>query len=464
MKAMAAEAMGSASVMPPLVFPKRSDLHQVLVVDDEIGMRSALESSFLRQGWKVESACGVGDALARFRRHLHPLVITDIRMPDGDGFAVMREIRALAPQTAVILLTAYGNVPDAVNAMRDGAFDYLIKPVAFEPLENTARRLLEQATNGGGAILVGNAPAWRRAVNRAQQVAATDADILIQAESGTGKELVARMIHSLSPRRERPFIAVNCAAFPDSLLESELFGYAKGAFTGAVGSKPGKFELAHGGTLLLDEVGEMPLPVQPKLLRALQEREFDRLGDTRTVKVDIRVIATTNRPLEAMVKEGRFRADLYYRLNVIPLSLPPLRDRGDDVRALAEHFTRQYALPGRVPAMREEFVERLCRHDWPGNVRELANLMRRAVALSPDEIGLEVLDPMEMPQIAPGSAAQLRPGVSLEEVERKLIEITLEATGGNRSRAAEMLGVSLRTVRNKVRGYGLPARSDYVHG
>ena len=448
----------------PLLFPKRSELHQVLVVDDEIGMRSALESSFLRRGWKVETAVGVSDAVARFRRHRHPLVITDIRMPDGDGFAVMREVRALAPQTGVILLTAYGSVPDAVHAMRGGAFDYLIKPVAFEPLENAARRLLEQASNAGGVALVGNAPAWRRAVSRAQQVAATDADILIQAESGTGKELVARMIHALSPRRERPFVAVNCAAFPDTLLESELFGYAKGAFTGAVGSKPGKFELAHEGTLLLDEVGEMPLPVQPKLLRALQEREFDRLGDTRTVKVDIRVIATTNRPLEAMVKEGRFRADLYYRLNVIPLSLPPLRERGEDVRPLVEHFARLYAPAGKVPTMREEFLHRLQQHDWPGNVRELANLVRRAVALSPADIGLEVLDPMELPQVMSCMGTQLRAGASLEEVERRLIEMTLEATGGNRSRAAEMLGVSLRTVRNKVRGYGLPARSDYVHG
>jgi transcriptional regulator with PAS, ATPase and Fis domain len=231
-----------------------------------------------------------------------------------------------------------------------------------------------------------------------------------------------------------------------------------------VGNKPGKFELAHGGTLLLDEVGEMPLPVQPKLLRALQEREFDRLGDTHSIKVDIRVVATTNRPLEAMVKEGTFRADLYYRLNVIPLSLPPLRERAEDVRELAEHFARQYAPAGRTLQLRPEFLSRLEQHDWPGNVRELANLMRRAVALSADEIGLDVLDPMELPEAACYGGAQLRAGVSLEEVERKLIEMTLEATGGNRSRAAEMLGVSLRTVRNKVRGYGLPPRRDYVHG
>ena len=299
---------------------------QVLVVDDDAGMRTALEISFLRHGWRVETAGGATEAIAKFRRGQHPLIVTDIRMPDGDGFGVMREARALAPRTAVILLTAFGSVPDAVTAMRNGACDYLVKPVAFEQLEQAAQKILGhiQTARSDHGLMVGHSPGWLRAVDRARQVAAIDADILIQAESGTGKELLARMIHRLSPRRDRPFVAVNCAAFPETLLESELFGYAKGAFTGAAGAKPGKFELAHGGTLLLDEVGELPLPLQPKLLRALQEREFDRLGDTRAVKVDIRVIATTNRSLEAMVKEGSFRADLYYRLNVIPLSLPAL--------------------------------------------------------------------------------------------------------------------------------------------
>jgi transcriptional regulator with GAF, ATPase, and Fis domain len=255
------------------------------------------------------------------------------------------------------------------------------------------------------------------------------------------------------------------------LLESELFGHAKGAFTGAVSAKPGKFELAHGGTLLLDEVGELPLLLQPKLLRALQEREFDRLGDTRAVKVDIRVIATTNRSLEAMVREGGFRADLYYRLNVIPLSLPALRERPEDVVELAEHFVRVYSLAGAAPVMSGEFLGRLQQHSWPGNVRELANLMRRAVALSGSEIGVEVLEPSELnsaqwnaPGVPPPPGVDgLRPGVSLECMEKRLLQMTLDATGGNRSRAAEMLGVSLRTVRNKIREYGLPPRRDYVH-
>jgi DNA-binding NtrC family response regulator len=446
---------------------------QVLVVEDDAGMRAALEISFLRHGWRVETAGGATEAMVKFRRGQHPLIVTDIRMPDGDGFGVMREARALAPRTAVILLTAFGSVPDAVTAMRNGACDYLVKPVAFEQLEHAAQQILArtQIAESEHGPLVGHSPALLRAVDRARQVAGIDADILIQAESGTGKELLARMIHRLSPRRDRPFIAVNCAAFPETLLESELFGYAKGAFTGAASAKPGKFELAHGGTLLLDEVGELPLLLQPKLLRALQEREFDRLGDTRAVKVDIRVIATTNRPLEAMVKEGCFRADLYYRLNVIPLSLPALRERPEDVAELAEYFVRLYAPPGAVPGMTEEFLGRLQQHSWPGNVRELANLMRRAVALSGSEIGVEVLEPCELsppplkadPEAAPQAGDGLRPGVSLECMEKRLLEVTLDATGGNRSRAAEMLGVSLRTVRNKIREYGLPPRRSYVH-
>jgi two-component system response regulator AtoC len=437
-------------------------MNQVLVVDDEPGMRKALETSFLRRGWKVESASGTTEALVKFRRSRHALVVTDIRMPDGDGFAVMRQVRALSPRTAVILLTAFGSVPDAVSAVKSGACDYLVKPVAFDELERTAQRILERAQVQGPEDLIGHSAALVRALDRARQVAPSSADILIQAESGTGKELLARMIHRLSPRSQRPFVAVNCAAFPETLLESELFGHAKGAFTGALAARPGKFELANGGTLLLDEVGEMPLALQPKLLRVLQEREFDRLGDTRTVHVDIRIIATTNRPLETMIKEGAFRADLYYRLNVIPLSLPPLRERAEDLPDLVEHFVRLYASPEAIPAVRPEFLARLEQHLWPGNVRELANLIRRAVALSSGEIGSAVLDPEEVP--ASRSGDRLRPGVSLEAMEKRLLEVTLDATEGNRSRAAEMLGVSLRTVRNKIRDYGLPPRSNYVHG
>ena len=463
-------------------------MNRVLVVDDDAAMRAALEARFRRRGWQVESAASAADAIARFRQAMHPLIVTDIRMPgrtsfgltssgcpfpgvssEDDGFAVMRAARALAPHTGVILLTAYASVPEAVAAMKDGACDYLVKPVAFEQLEQAAERILGQARAQSEAAhdLAGRAPSWLRALDRARQAAASDADILIEAESGTGKELVARLVHRLSPRRDRPFVAVNCAAFPETLLESELFGHTKGAFTGATSAKPGKFELAHGGTLLLDEVGEMPLGLQPKLLRALQEREFDRLGDTRPIRVDLRVIATTNCALAQMVRENRFRADLYYRLNVIPLSLPPLRERPGDIRELAEHFLRLYSPAGRPLELQPQLIARLEAHPWPGNVRELANWIRRAVALSTgpeiSEAALEGSDWQAVAAPVSCDVGKLRPGVSLGEMERKLVEITLEATGGNRSRAAELLGVSLRTVRNKVRTYGLPSWSSYVH-
>jgi two-component system response regulator AtoC len=445
--------------------------NSVLVVDDDRAMRAALETRFLRRGWRAETAASAGEALLRFRRVLHPLVVTDIRMPGGDGLEVMRQARALAPHTAVILLTAFASVPEAVAAMKDGACDYLVKPVSFEQLEQAAERILAQARTQAEATegLTGSAPAWLRALERARQAAASDADVLIEAESGTGKELVARLIHRLSPRRDHPFIAVNCAAFPEALLESELFGHAKGAFTGAHAAKPGKFELADHGTLLLDEIGEMPLSLQPKLLRALQEREFDRLGDNRPVRVDLRVIATTNRALAGMISEGRFRADLFYRLNVIPLSLPPLRERPEDIGELAEHFVQRHTPRGRSLHLAPEFLDRLAGHTWPGNVRELENCLRRAVALATSsEIGISALDDCDWnPAAALASSAssddRLRPGVSLGDMERKLFALTLESTGGNRSRAAALLGVSLRTVRNKIRSYGLPSWSSYVH-
>jgi DNA-binding NtrC family response regulator len=432
-------------------------------------MRAALEARFLRRGWHVETAASANEGLVKFRRGMHPLIVTDIRMPGEDGFFLMRSARDLVPHTAVILLTAYGSIPGAVAAMKNGACDYLVKPVPFEQLEQAAERILEQTRkqDEAGKELGGHAAPWLRALERARQAAACDADVLIEAESGTGKELIARLIHRLSARRDRPFVAVNCAAFPETLLESELFGHTKGAFTGASSLKPGKFELAHRGTLLLDEVGEMPLSLQPKLLRALQEREFDRLGDTRSVQVDLRVIATTNCALARMVREGKFRPDLYYRLNVIPLTLPPLRERNGDVRELAEYFASLYAPPGKSLRLTAAFLDRLEQHSWPGNVRELANCLRRVVALaSGSEIDAGALDEAEWVEAAPTVSDEipgLRPGVSLGEMERKLVEITLEATGGNRSRAAELLGVSLRTVRNKVRSYGLPSWSSYVH-
>jgi DNA-binding NtrC family response regulator len=449
-------------------------MKSLLIADDDAGMRAALEARFARRGWQVDVAVNGTEALAKFRPGLHTLVITDVRMPGCDGFEVMREVQASSAGTAVILLTAYACVPDAVDAMRNGACDYLVKPVSFEKLELTVEQVLRRALlenknknedegkSKEAEALVGQSPAWQQALGRARRAALTDADVLIEAESGTGKELVARLIHRLSARKAGPFVAVNCAAFPETLLESELFGHARGAFTGAVGSRPGKFEMASGGTLLLDEVGEMPLPLQPKLLRVLQEREFDRLGSNQTVRVDIRVISTTNRRLETAVAEGRFRADLYYRLNVIPVALAPLRERTGDIRDLARHFAQLYGPRGATVHLSDELIARLEEQPWPGNVRELSNFVRRAVALAPSgNIGLEAFEHGTISTPPPPSVPAWKAGLSLGEMERQLFSMTLDATGGNRARAAELLGVSLRTVRNKVREFGLPARSDY---
>jgi DNA-binding NtrC family response regulator len=444
----------------------------VLVVDDEPGIRTALRANFLRHGWRVETASCVREAIGNLEGKEFDLVVTDVRMPDGTGMDVMRSVSKLSPGAAVILLTAYGSVPDAVTAMRDGALDYLTKPVSFDQLQTIAAKVIHKAKQmvavdaAPASSIVGRAPSLLRALQRARAAASTGADVLIEAESGTGKELLARFIHDSSDRCRKPFIAVNCAAVPESLLESELFGHGRGAFTGAIASKPGKFELADGGTILLDEIGEMPLHLQPKLLRALQEREFERLGEARSVHVDIRVIATTNVSLSAMVDRGLFRSDLYYRLNVIPLSLPPLRDRQEDIPILAQHFAEKYAAQVRSapPRLRPEFLDRLRSQTWPGNVRELANFMRRVLTLS----GTLDLDASCFENEFQGDGRSLTAsrskapapiaGTPIRQVERLHLESTLALTDGNRTHAAEMLGISLRTLRNKIREYGLPPR------
>jgi DNA-binding NtrC family response regulator len=441
----------------------------VLVVDDEPGIRMALQANFQSEGWLVETANGANEAIRKFEQKRFPLVVTDIRMPDGDGLDLLRRVKASDATTAVILLTAFGTVAEAVKAMRGGACDYLTKPFSFEQLQSTASRLMKgqeapKVSTSARAAIIGDSPALLRMLDRARLAARNNADVLIEAESGTGKELLARYIHECSDRCEKPFVAVNCAAVPEPLLESELFGHVRGAFTGATFSKPGKFEVANGGTLLLDEVGEMPLELQPKLLRVLQEREVERLGDTRTIPVNVRIVATTNVLLQAMVEQGRFRADLYYRLNVIPLTLPPLRERPEDIPLLAEYFANKFAKQANQPAphLDQEFLEGLKKHNWPGNARELANFMRRTVAMGQgrdvtyadlESEFLKVPGDNVLPAQVP-----LQGGTSMRELERQLLETTLQCTGGNRTRAAEMLGVSLRTIRNKIREFGLPPR------
>jgi DNA-binding NtrC family response regulator len=455
----------------------------VLVVDDEPGMRTALQANFQRHGWRVETASGVRDAARAVELTSFDLVVSDVRMRDGDGFEVMCSVLKNSPTTAVILLTAFGSVPEAVESMRSGAFDYLTKPVSFEQLQAAAARVMqrmsgkmipskalnENASAGIGSTgIIGRSPLLLQALERARAAASTDADVLIEAESGTGKELLAKFIHETSDRSRKPFIAVNCAAVPEALLESELFGHARGAFTGASAAKAGKFELADGGTLLLDEIGEMPLNLQPKLLRILQEREFERLGETRSIHVDIRVIATTNASLASMVEQGRFRSDLYYRLNVIPLSIPSLRERLEDIPALAQYFAERFATEtdSAVPLLDPSFIERLQANSWPGNVRELANFMRRVLSLHQGaridaECFYKEFQPLGKMQAAPQgmpAPGMPTPGMPISVLERMHLENTLALAHGNRTHAAVMLGISLRTMRNKIREYGLPPR------
>jgi len=446
----------------------------VMVVDDEPGIRTALRANFLRHGWRVETASCVREAVRNVEGRDFDLIVTDMRMPDGTGMEVMRAARKASPDIAVILLTAHGSVPDAVAAMRDGALDYLTKPIPFDRLHATAAQLVHRVTQSPAPAedfacgeIIGRSPLLTRSLQRARAAASAGADVLIEAESGTGKELLARYIHDSSASCDKSFIPVSCAAVPEALLESELFGHGRGAFTGAIATRSGKFELADGGTILLDEIGEMPLNLQPKLLRVLQEREFERLGETATVQVDIRVIATTNVSLSTMVERGQFRADLYYRLNVIPLTLPPLRDRREDIPVLARHFAEKYATLHRTqcPHLLPDFLDRLQSQSWPGNVRELANFMRRVVTLTETSTFDSNCFEMEFHgqsglKESPRASAkdELPAGTPIWQVEKTHLENTLALTDGNRTHAAEMLGISLRTMRNKIREYGLPPR------
>ena len=364
--------------------------------------------------------------------------------------------------------------PDRSQSSKSRATDssFSGEATAAQLMSSAKRQPVEEMGLNGD--IVGHSPILLRSLQRARAAASTGADVLVEAESGTGKELLARYIHKFSDRSNKPFIAVNCAAVPEALLESELFGHGRGAFTGAFSARPGKFELADGGTILLDEIGEMPLNLQPKLLRVLQEREFERLGESRPVKVDVRVIATTNISLTAMVRRGQFRADLYYRLNVIPLSLPPLRERREDIPVLARHFAEKYAslCLANAPQLHPSFLEKLQSHSWPGNVRELANFMRRVLALSEMPVidarcfELEFHGQSSLTQVIEETVSHLVPtspegvpaGTPIRQVEKIHLEKTLALTEGNRTHAAEMLGISLRTLRNKIREYGLPPR------
>ena len=449
---------------------------ELLVVDDEPQMLIAINETQRRSGDCITPAGSGMEAMTRLKEKYYQLVITDMRMPEVSGLDLLRKVKNLAPQTPVILLTAYGTIQNAVDAMRDGAYDYLLKPFSSESLENVVRRALHSVPRKNEKschAIITQDPGFSHTIEQAVQAAGSTATVLIEAESGTGKELLARMIHSRSPRAAGPFVAVNCAALPENLLESELFGFEKGAFTGAGVSKPGKFELANGGTLLLDEIGEMAPILQAKLLRVLQEKEVDRVGGKDPIEIDVRIIATTNRDLQALVRNGDFRDDLYYRLNVVRLNLPPLRARRPDIPLLADFFCKRYGKDRGNDGLSisPEALDKLLRHDWPGNVRELENAIQRAATLCkgstlrPEDLLLSANVPPANPVRA--DELGLSSGVTMREMERQLICRTLEDTGGNRTRAARCLGISLRTLRNKLNEFGLQdrqAKSAYSHG
>jgi DNA-binding NtrC family response regulator len=443
----------------------------LLVVDDEPSARTTLALLLRKRGHRVTEAEAVADATKRLAEEVFDVVVTDLRMPDGDGLDVLQAARAQADAPDVILLTAYAEWKSAKDAIRLGALDYFEKGQEPEELyrridnalagralrrenENLRAQLRERYGLPG---LIAQSPALHAVLDLVERVAPTDATVLIQGESGTGKEVIAKAIHHASARAARPFVAVNCGAVPETLLESELFGYVRGAFTGAAVSKLGLFEEADGGTLFLDEIAEMPAALQVKLLRALQSGEVRRLGATQAATIDVRVLAATNGDLAARIAQGSFREDLFYRLNVIQMVLPPLRDRREDIPALAEHFlARAAAKLGRTLRLSPSAIERLLRYPWPGNVRELENAIERAAILS----RTEAVEPDDLPphvsaglQLGPSPA--LPQQITLAEAERAHILTTLERFGRNHSGAAEALGIGRTTLWRKLKEYGI---------
>ncbi len=452
----------------------------LLVADDDPAVRQSLERALTREGYTVVAAPDGQTALERLRQGGVDLVLSDLRMPGLTGLELLREAKLVAPDVDVILLTAFGTVEEAVRAMKDGAIDFLTKPFRQAQLMKVVRQALERrdliAENRAlhrrlddllsQGKMVGVSPAFQRMMTLIKQVADSSATVLIQGESGTGKELVARTLHELSTRRGGPFVAVNCAALPETLLESELFGYERGAFTGAASRKEGRFELADGGTLFLDEIADLSMVTQPKILRVLQEGDFERLGGTRTQHVDVRVVAATNQDLAGLVRERRFREDLYYRLNVITVVAPPLRDRREDIPHLAQHFVRLYAAKNnrRLEGVSDDVIRCFEAHAWPGNVRELENVIERAVILArgpvievkdlPEALAAQLSVLLERPERAEsGDAAYLRirVGTPLAEVEQRLLDETLRLTGNNKAEAARLLGIDPKTVFRKLK-------------
>lgn len=447
-------------------------IEKILIVDDELLIRNFLSETLRRKGYEIETADGGKSAFAQLKQDHFDLVITDMKMGDATGIDVLRRVKELSPETVVIIITAFGTIENAVEAMRLGAFNYLIKPFTPETIETVIskaeehRTLLEENNYLRQAIahapgsrsvqkIVAESKVMKQVMKDVSRIAKSNAAVFITGESGTGKEVIAHAIHHGSPRSNRPYIRVNCAAVPESLLESEFFGHEKGAFTGAQVKRIGRFELADGGSLLLDEITEIPLNMQSKLLRAIQEQEFERVGGSKSVQVDVRIISTSNRDLKESIASHNFREDLYYRLNVIPIHLLPLRERQEEILPLVDYFLSRMCQENHKPIMNvdDKAQKRLLDYHWPGNIRELANVVERAVVMeSSTTIGCDSL------YLDPPASTKKEPlpiGMRLQDLEKQLIIETLEANSQNRTRTAEILGISIRTLRNKLHEYGL---------
>ena len=454
----------------------------ILLVEDKDSLRSMLKLAIEGHGHVVVEARDQGEAMHALHQNRPALVLTDLRLPEGDGFGVLRAAKEMDPELPVIVMTAYGSIQDAVAAMKEGALDFLAKPVDPDHLMLMVERALTQrrvmteyillkeelAARRGAPQIIGDAPSLRQAILALQRASGSDATVLLEGESGTGKELFARALHALSPRSEGPFVAINCAAIPENLLETELFGHEKGAFTGAVARKPGKFEIAHRGTLFLDEIGDLPLALQAKILRALEERRFERVGGTQSLHVDVRIVAATNKQLRAGVAAKQFREDLFFRLSVFPITIPPLRERPDDIPILARHFAERFSreLTKKAAILAPSAIEELQKYHWPGNVRELQNCMERAVILSESDtihgrhLNLSMHAPMVPDAPSPWAAFDLSGSLSdvlkraQTEVERRKIEQAMKEAGGDKGRAADLLGLPFKTLLAKLKEYG----------